>query len=298
MSFLFARSCCLWQLLRGCLALRSPGVPDRSTLSMQEAQFGTKGFRLMDDECWDADVWNVADAPLTNAMCSKSRPYRSQSVSSHPVIAKLHNKECITVAALGGSVTFGNCQAFPPTMWLPNREEVVWPTQLAKWLNKNFPCRDPGGHTVHNLAGVAVDSKFWADQIASWRRDPSHPLWQADMIFYDANLNDVQNNTEQYPIATSGKASSPEAVAAIRLSTEKVARELKGAPRDPWIVWAELSWEPRGEGNHWDAEWIHLPVLEHHDIDQVSVLDAVLPITEEKAKWLAEVYFCGDQKHP
>merc|ERR1719433_2479078 len=116
--------------------------------------------------------------------------------------------------------------------------------------------------------------------------DPSHPLWQADMIFYDANANDVQNNMEQYPIATTGSESSPEAVAAIKLNTEKVVRALKAAPRDPWIIFAELSWVAKGKDKHWDAEWIHLPVLQHYDIDQVSVLDTVLPITEEKEKWL------------
>merc|ERR1719323_884565 len=75
-------------------------------------------------------------------------------------------------------------------------------------------------------------------------------------------------------------------------------------PNRPWIVFGEFSWlstvdKPKWGllAGHWDAAMSHLPVLAHYDVDQVSLVDAYIPVGMNRTLFLNR-WIMVDKAHP
>mmetsp|Transcript_60265 Transcript_60265/g.171310 ORF Transcript_60265/g.171310 Transcript_60265/m.171310 type:complete len:517 (+) Transcript_60265:41-1591(+) len=248
--------------------------------------------------CWNASIWGDTPYKLTWPMCRRSHSNRGGGLGSRMerLGLSLRRGQCITVLTIGGSVTAGRCLTCPGS-YLPNAEGDAWPAQLETWLNRALPCAGPGRHKVHSIGVSAVGSDYWTDQILEWKQDTDHILNHADLVVVEAAINDMEVYHDiRADVAGLGYYGK------IHFFTELVIRQLLQVPKQPAIIYAELTWRnfesAAQKDGHGDAALDHLPVLQHYGVDQVSMINAFLPLhTAQKRQWMKSVYFT-DCCHP
>lgn len=292
-----AQRCSVWLLLVHyglALKLEDARRQQPETLRMR----GKRGFAELSDTCWDSDVWGESPFHLTQKMCRRSYIHHGDIQKGDAVQSMLHTGQCITVAVLGGSVSAGVCASCPDGK---HAEGAAWPNQLKKWLDTRFPCKGEGGHTVDSYSDANWMSEVHVGHTQLWRSDPTHPFWGADMVIVESAVDDdgTYHGWGDWGL-DNAEALTP--FQRVRAFTEILARELGNAPRKPWLLWAELGWrdfEPEKPApGHKDANLWHLPMLQYYDIDQVSMVDAFLPLsTTARREWLRDNFF-ADSSNP
>jgi hypothetical protein len=126
--------------------------------------------------CWDEDVWgNTTEGALTMNMCRRSRRSVGNPTKLWTLLEKLESGHCITVGAIGGSVTCG-AEA--------GGESVAWPQQFVNWLDVSFPCAT--GHRVKNVCQPGVATSYWVEQLQAGDLG----LRDADLVVVDTAVND------------------------------------------------------------------------------------------------------------
>merc|ERR1719433_53108 len=192
-------------------------------------------------------------------------------------------------------MTYGNCYGCWHSKLPP--EIKTWPTQLKTWLDMMFPCDNPEGHRAFNFASPAVDANYWGMQIHAWRANKSHVLHEADIVFTDTSITDVEARLGAHPPLLT---MPPQNEDLIQGDTELLIRGLKLLPSKPWIIATEINfrynWDRYHGDRHWDSVQTHRPVFMHYDIDMVNILDAILPLNRHKLHWL-QAYFFVDGIH-
>eukprot|EP00413_Alexandrium_margalefii_P013544 CAMPEP_0204529074 /NCGR_PEP_ID=MMETSP0661-20131031/9862_1 /ASSEMBLY_ACC=CAM_ASM_000606 /TAXON_ID=109239 /ORGANISM="Alexandrium margalefi, Strain AMGDE01CS-322" /LENGTH=537 /DNA_ID=CAMNT_0051535081 /DNA_START=78 /DNA_END=1691 /DNA_ORIENTATION=+ len=254
---------------------------------------GSTGFALNPPTCWDDELWGDSPWALTQQMCRRSPRYIGKAERMDRVLSMLNAGHCISMVAMGTSITDGHCLGCPGGM-LPNTTEAVWPNQFRRWLNFNFPCSGRDGHKVERLTRSNSGSDYWAFRIFDLKNKSGLGLWKADLIVVETANNDVMNSQKT--------SYDGERDARIRYFTELVVRQLLAAPKRPALIWLTAGWRHwetnSAPPHHHDATYAHLPVLEYYDIPQVSMLHAFLPFNGERLEWLKNHYFADSCCHP
>lgn len=178
--------------------------------------------------------------------------------------AKLRRGECVTIAAFGGSNSVGASlgtafdNRYP--LWLRNlacndgerqhfeHQQIkqgvdcmarAWPGVLLAAIDTIYPnCSTRAGHELYNFAARARGITYAASQIHLWSRNASHPLWKADLVVGEFDVNDL---------AAMDDAPDGTGLANIAQWTELFVRTFVRRPLPIPVILLEMSWR------HWTS---------------------------------------------
>jgi len=140
-----------------------------------------------------------------------------------------HNKS-FTMVVLGGSVSCAKRR--PNSRWRPDSTDEYlpngWPTKLEEMLRKKYISSNI---MMKNLCMGGVGSNFRVNKMLEWRADPSHIIFNADLVFVETAVNDVGIETDRYGLEGDS----------IKQETEMLIRLLMLLPKKPYLIWVGAS---------------------------------------------------------
>lgn len=214
---------------------------------------------------------------VTSHMFRQSRSVVGQTSRLHAVLRKLQRGECITVLALGGSVSHG---------YNIGGESRAWGHFFETYLNSRFPCKE-GKHSfvLRAVGGVSSKPAFTNFENNVWGVN-------ADIIIIEFAVNDgfIGHRQPGDPENVSGEADRQE------WYTEALVRRLlryrantPGGSRPAAIMYLEAGlrgspWLDPTFGRELNsarqsiAAWSHWPILQYYGIPTVSWTDVLGPL--------------------
>ena len=207
----------------------------------------------------------------------------------------------------------------------------AWPTHLQRALNARHPgCLEGGGgakgqHRVANLCRGGVASDFWIDAVSAEIHAGSQTegggwgtalavggapllglLNGADLVLVDTAMNDVMElsraNAQFSHLETRSRIQhATEMLVLLLLPRRKPNGSAVKEGGHRALAWVSAATRSNGapdvsarNGRTSDAVALHLPVMAHHGVMQLSLIDALLPLDSEQHKQWYVNYLLGD----
>ena len=223
---------------------------------------------------------------LGRAELLRSRSVWGDGARLAALAEKLRGGRCVTVVALGGSITCG--RNLRRQKDVEHDKQSAWPAHLRNWLDAAFPCGEHAHHhTVLNHCQGGTGSEYALHAF--------NELVPADGSVDAVLVEFAQNDAEVAMTAGSTvdsllrarpcgarRCSAVERVgAAAAAPLELLLRRLLALPGRPAVVslgalWSSAKGDATSQFLH-AAEEAHLPVLRHYSIPAVSLRLATYP---------------------